>query len=200
MAFVSITNIVVDDKSQPFTSPITMDIYFDVIADIEDEIEWTLLYIGSPKDEAHDQILDQFSMGPLTKGTKQFTLESNPPDWKKIPQDELLGITAFILTCSYRQREFFRVGYYVYNTYTSPENIENDPQEVIIEDIARQIFNNKPRITRFEIDWNNPANSDVQQQPIQTKAYMFQEQQEKQSADATEVYNAPHQIQNVFDS
>lgn len=41
MAFVSITNIVVDDKPQPFTSPITMDIYFDVIADIEDEIEWT---------------------------------------------------------------------------------------------------------------------------------------------------------------
>ena len=76
-------------------------------------------------------------MGPLPKGAKQFTLESNPPDWKKIPQDELLGITAFILTCSYRHREFFRVGYYVYNTYTSQENIENDPQEVIIEDISR---------------------------------------------------------------
>lgn len=41
MALVNITNIVVDDKPQPFTNPIVMDIYFDVLADIEDEIEWT---------------------------------------------------------------------------------------------------------------------------------------------------------------
>ncbi|CAD8068885.1 unnamed protein product [Paramecium primaurelia] len=199
MSLVNITNIVIDDKPQPFQSPIIIDIYFDVLVDIEDEIEWMLLFIGSPKDESHDQILDQFSMGPLQVGAKHFTLECNPPDWKKIPQNELLGITAFILTCSYREKEFFRAGYYVYTTYTSQENIENDPPEIIIEDISRQIFNNKPRITRFEIDWKGTNQNQSTPEHVDNKQFMFQEQQEKQSADVTEV-DDPQLIQNVFDS
>ncbi|CAD8070979.1 unnamed protein product [Paramecium primaurelia] len=199
MSLVNITNIVIDDKPQPFQSPINIDIYFDVIVDIEDEIEWMLLFIGSPKDETHDQILDQFSMGPLQAGAKHFTLECNPPDWQKIPQNELLGITAFILTCSYKENEFFRVGYYIYTTYTSSENIENDPPKIIIEDISRQIFNNKPRITRFEIDWKGINQNQTKSENMDNKQLMYQEQQEKQSADVTEVED-PQLIQNVFDS
>lgn len=58
----------------------------------------------------------------------QFTIETNPPDHTKIPtKDDLLGVTAVILTVSYRGAEFFRVGYYVYNQYTDPELIINDP-------------------------------------------------------------------------
>jgi len=45
------------------------------------------------------------------------------------------------------------VGYYVYNNYTSQENIENDPPEVIISDVERAILHDKPRITRFTINW-----------------------------------------------
>jgi histone chaperone ASF1 len=72
--------------------------------------------------------------------------------------------------------EFFRVGYYVYTSYTSQENIENEPPEIIIEDISRQIFNNKPRITRFEIDWKGLQNNTNPEQGQGIKEYMFQEQ------------------------
>lgn len=49
----------------------------------------------------------------------------------------MFGITALIMTVSYRGKEFFRVGYYVYINYTSEEYIENEPQEIVIEDISR---------------------------------------------------------------
>ena len=43
-------------------------------------------------------------MGPLEVGMMQFAIESNPPDYKKIPsKDDLLGITAIILTSSYKK-------------------------------------------------------------------------------------------------
>jgi histone chaperone ASF1 len=69
-----------------------------------------LIYIGSAKEEKFDQILDQFTMGPLQKGVMQFTLESQAPDHTKIPsKEDLLGITAIILSVSYKNKEFFRV-------------------------------------------------------------------------------------------
>jgi len=43
----------------------------------------------------------------------------------------------------------------VYNNYMSPENIENDPPELIITDIERSILQEKPRITRFGIVWDD---------------------------------------------
>jgi histone chaperone ASF1 len=54
----------------------------------------------------------------------QFDIETKSPDHTKIPAEELLsinftneGVTAIILSVSYRKQEFFRVGYYVYNHY-----------------------------------------------------------------------------------
>ncbi|KAM3145473.1 hypothetical protein pb186bvf_002517 [Paramecium bursaria] len=180
---VNITNIVVGGKQEKFQSSITFDITFEVLQDMPDEIEWSLVYIGAPKDERYDQVLDSFSMGPLVKGTMQFQLISDPPDYKKIPtKEDLFGITAIILSVSYKSQEFFRVGYYVYNNYTSQENIENEPAEIIIEDISRQILCDKPRITRFDIDWNSKP-SNVKE--ISAKEFMFQE--EKQSVQSTEV-------------
>lgn len=52
----------------------------------------------------------------------KFTVDCPPPDYSKIPRDELicnvifyLGVTALIITVSYRNQEFIRVGYYVHN-------------------------------------------------------------------------------------
>jgi len=41
----------------------------------------------------------------------------------------------------------------VYNTYLEPELIENEPQDVLIDRVYREIKINNPRITRFNIDW-----------------------------------------------
>ena len=35
----------------------------------------------------------------------------------KIPGSDILGVTVLLLTCSYNQKEFIRVGYYVNNEY-----------------------------------------------------------------------------------
>jgi len=47
------------------------------------------------------------------------------------------------------------VGYYVYNSYIDPELIENDPPEVLIDRVQRNILADKPRITRFNINWGD---------------------------------------------
>lgn len=67
-------------------------------------------------DEKYDQLLDSFSMGPLSEGVMQFDLEVNAPDHLKIPsQDDILGVTALIISVSYKEKEFFRAGYYLCN-------------------------------------------------------------------------------------
>ncbi len=106
-------------------------------------------------------------MGPVQYGVMQFEIEvtnlflvnkfkqSNPPNWSAIPQDEILGVTAIIISVSYKEQEFFRVGYYVYNTYSDQELIENPPEQPIIDRITRNILADKPRITRFAIRWGD---------------------------------------------
>lgn len=39
----------------------------------------------------------------------------------RIPAGDLLGVTALLLTCSYKSEEFVRVGYYVNIEYEQPE-------------------------------------------------------------------------------
>lgn len=47
----------------------------------------------------------------------------------KIPVVDALGVTVVLLTCSYRQQEFVRVGYFINNEYTEPELRENPPAQ-----------------------------------------------------------------------
>mmetsp|Transcript_3087 Transcript_3087/g.2658 ORF Transcript_3087/g.2658 Transcript_3087/m.2658 type:complete len:95 (+) Transcript_3087:313-597(+) len=84
----------------------------------------------------------------------QFDLETNPPDPNQIPESEILGVTAIIISVTYQEKEFFRVGYYVYNSYDDPEMNENPPEHVQLHRIVRNVLHDKPRITRFDIQNN----------------------------------------------
>lgn len=42
----------------------------------------------------------------------------------------------------------------MYNQYTDPLLIENDPPEVLIDQVQRNVLADKPRITRFAIKWD----------------------------------------------
>ena len=53
--------------------------------------------------------------------------QAGPPDTAKIPVNDAVGVTVVLLTCSYRTKEFIRVGYYVNNEYNEPELKENPP-------------------------------------------------------------------------
>ena len=52
-------------------------------------------------------------------------------------KDDILGVTAVILTVSYKEQEFFRCGYYIYNAYPDQALQESDPQEVLIDQVIQ---------------------------------------------------------------
>jgi len=117
------------------------------------DLEWKLTYVGSATSDEHDQELDSLLVGPIPVGVNKFIFEADPPDLKRIPTSEILGVTVILLTCSYDGREFVRVGYYVNNEYDSEELTANPPGKPIIERVRRSVLESKPRVTRFAIKW-----------------------------------------------
>lgn len=77
----------------------------------------------------------------------------------KIPKLDVIGVTVILITCSYRDKEFIRIGYYLSNYYDDPLLNENPPAEPQAAQIMRQILADKPRVTRFEIEWDVPLNA-----------------------------------------
>ena len=64
-----------------------------------------------------------------------FLFQAKSPDPSQIPDQDLVGVTVVLLTCSYKEREFVRVGYYVNNEYTEEEMRENPPARPVIEKV-----------------------------------------------------------------
>lgn len=60
-----------------------------------------------------------------------------------------------LITCSYNDHEFVRVGYYVNNEYDSDELRECPPESPQPERVLRTILADKPRVTRFPIRWDD---------------------------------------------
>lgn len=109
-----------------------------------------LLTISSSE---HDQVLDSLLVGPVPVGVNKFLFEADAPNLSKIPNTEILGVTVILLSCSYDDREFVRVGYYVNNEYTDESLASDPPAKPIIEKVRRSILAEKPRVTRFAIKW-----------------------------------------------
>lgn len=68
---------------------------------------------------------------------------------------DLVGVTVVLLTCSYKEKEFIRVGYYVNVDYADAELKENPPATPVYEKLVRNILATNPRVTRFKIDWDD---------------------------------------------
>ncbi|KAF2313825.1 hypothetical protein GH714_013671 [Hevea brasiliensis] len=81
------------------------------------DLEWKLIYVGSAEDEMYDQLLESVLVGPVNVGNYRFVLQAiaDPPDPSKIREEDIIGVTVLLLTCSYLGQEFVRVGYYVNN-------------------------------------------------------------------------------------
>ena len=106
-----------------------------------------------PSRSEHDQELDSLLVGPIPIGVNKFIFEADPPDLRRIPTSEILGVTVILLTCSYDGREFVRVGYYVNNEYDSEELNAEPPAKPDIDRVRRNVLAEKPRVTRFAIKW-----------------------------------------------
>jgi histone chaperone ASF1 len=126
--------------------------------------------IGSERSSSKlDQELDSLLVGPIPVGVNKFKFVADAPNPSLIPSSDVLGVTVILLTCSYDEREFVRVGYYVSNElpgFEGEEEVNGEeakegeepklrelPKDWKIEDVTRNILAEKPRVTRFNITW-----------------------------------------------
>jgi len=173
---------VVLDNPTTFNNPFQFEITFECLQELEDDLEWKVLYVGSAHDASKDQTLDEILVGPIPVGVNKFVLQADAPDPNQLPPDEILGVTVVLVTCSYREREFIRVGYYVNNEYVDPNpppppppppqpvQMGEDGQplppppappapappkypQLDLNHVHRQILADKPRVTKFAIPW-----------------------------------------------
>nr|CAG4644269.1 EOG090X0CKF [Lepidurus arcticus] len=159
MAKVHVQNVVVLDNPSPFSNPFQFEITFECIEDLQEDLEWKIIYVGSAESEEYDQVLDTVFVGPVPEGRHMFVFQADPPDTTKIPQADAVGVTVVLLTCSYRGKEFIRVGYYVNNEYADPELKENPPTTPHFDKLVRNILATNPRVTRFKIDWDESGSN-----------------------------------------
>lgn len=61
-----------------------------------------------------------------------------------------------LLTASYKNQEFVRIGYYVNTEYADEELRQQDPQPdpPLLDKLVRVVAADKPRVTRFNINWS----------------------------------------------
>jgi histone chaperone ASF1 len=134
------------NNPSPFKSPFSFEITFEVIAPLEFDLEFKIIYVGSADDDARDQVLESVMVGPVPVGTSKFVLDAPPPNIALLPESEVLGVTVVLLTCSYMSKEFVRVGYYVNNEYADEELKENPPAATDFDKLTRSILADKPRV------------------------------------------------------
>jgi histone chaperone ASF1 len=96
-------------------------------------------------------------------------LKADPPDPSKIREEDIIGVTVLLLTCSYLGQEFIRVGYYVNNDYDDEQLREEPPQRVILDRVQRNILADKPRVTKFPINFHPGSGDDAAQADVQTQ-------------------------------
>lgn len=167
MAECSITSVQVLNNPAPYTDPIVLEVQYECLSSLQDDLEWRINYVGSAESDQYDQILDSALVGPVQQGTFKFRMEAPAPDPSKIPPNDLLGVTALLLTCSYKGKEFVRVGYYVNVEYTDPELLDPErppPNPPIIDKLQRNIMADHPRVTKFPHDFDNEPEQMPEQQ------------------------------------
>eukprot|EP01090_Pellita_catalonica_P002196 TRINITY_DN11823_c0_g1_i1.p1 TRINITY_DN11823_c0_g1~~TRINITY_DN11823_c0_g1_i1.p1 ORF type:complete len:154 (+),score=16.42 TRINITY_DN11823_c0_g1_i1:73-534(+) len=152
MVDVKLTKVEVVQNAAPFTSAYEFVISFVCAKQLNDDLEWDLIYVGSSESEQYDQKLTSVLVGPVKVGVNKFILKADAPNPALIPRDDLIGVTVIMITCSYKKQEFVRVGFYINNEWQGEEEAPS-----VITDyskISRNILISKPRITNFTIDWN----------------------------------------------
>lgn len=106
-----------------------------------------------------NRITHMLSVGPVPVGVNSFDFTASAPQPDLLPStssEEILGVTVLILTASYRDKEFVRVGYYV-NTEYEDEARRLEPPAVITDfkGLIRNVLQDKPKVTRFSVPWDS---------------------------------------------
>lgn len=177
------------DNPCPFSHKFSFEITFECCADLAQDLEWKVLYVGSAESSEYDQVLEEVEVGPVPQGLHKFVLESPAPDVSKLPQ--VLGVTVVLVTCTYREQEFVRIGYYVNNEVPGMNVVEEgdsmqQQSNLDLSTIVRTILADKPRVTRFPIQWDSCGDENAT--PLK------QQQQQQQHEDAMETCSSTMEI------
>lgn len=147
MSLVNIVNINVLNNPATFFDKFQFEITFEVLQALQEDLEFKLIYVGSAESESHDQVLESLLVGPVPVGVNKFVFEAEPPKGELLPAGDVLGVTVVLLTCSYLNREFIRIGYYINNEYVEEEMRENPPAATDFGKLARTILAEKPKVS-----------------------------------------------------
>ncbi|KAG2484517.1 hypothetical protein HYH03_016657 [Edaphochlamys debaryana] len=177
---VSVVAVRALNNPAPFTDALSFEIEYEALTPLEQDLEWKLVYVGSADSDRYDQELENVAVGPVVQGSFKFVLEANPPNPELIPADDLVGVTVILLTCSYRGREFIRVGYYVNNEYVDEELRENPPEVPRVDRLQRSILADHPRVTRYVIPFDEPQPVEGEMQPMDEDTAMAMDMGDQQ--------------------
>ncbi|KAK6456409.1 ASF1 like histone chaperone-domain-containing protein [Scheffersomyces xylosifermentans] len=203
MSIVSLLGIEVLNNPAKFSDPYEFEITFECLEPLKEDLEWKLTYVGSSRSLDHDQELDSILVGPVPVGINKFLFQADPPSPELIPASELVSVTVILLSCSYADREFVRVGYYVNNEYDSEELRENPPAKVQVDHVVRNILAEKPRVTRFNIVWDNEDGAadeyPPEQQGVDDEDEDEEEEEEEEEGDEGEEVEGEEEVDEERD-
>ncbi|CUM67510.1 uncharacterized protein PRCAT00005209001 [Priceomyces carsonii] len=194
MSIVSLLGIEVLNNPAKFTDPYEFEITFECLEPLREDLEWKLTYVGSSRSLDHDQELDSILVGPVPVGINKFLFQADPPSPELIPASELVSVTVILLSCSYAEREFVRVGYYVNNEYDSEELRENPPAKVQVDHVVRNILAEKPRVTRFNIVWDNEKSEDLPPPQVDVEEDEDEEEEDEDEEDEEDNDNEENEL------
>ncbi|BFZ57967.1 Histone chaperone asf1 [Savitreella phatthalungensis] len=175
MALINVLDIRFLNNPAPIDAPYEIEIQFECLEALQNDLEWKLIYVGSGFE--HDVELDSLLVGPIPVGINKFVFTADAIDPSQIPAAEVLGVSVILLTASYDDREFVRVGFYSNNEYADAELREkytrllaegSDEEKAGFKfegvrnvQVQRNILTEKPRVTRFNIKWDNDNFTDA---------------------------------------
>jgi histone chaperone ASF1 len=187
MAFVNVTNVIVLDNPTAFTNNFQFEITFECLEELKEDLEWKVTYVGSAENESHDQVLEELLVGPVPKGMNRFVLVAPAPKHELIAANDLIGVTVVLVTCSFMEQEFVRIGYYVHNDYNPPVDPENPPATVDVTKLWRNILAEEPRVTRLPINWTGIETATMMNDPTAAEeAAAYDEAEQNMGSDIEE--------------
>lgn len=83
MAECNITSVQVLNNPAPFTDPIVLEVQYECLSSLKEDLEWRVVYVGSAEGNQYDQVLDSAMVGPVQQGLFKFRMEAPAPDPSK---------------------------------------------------------------------------------------------------------------------
>jgi len=170
MASINITQVRALAPKCLATEKISLEIHFNVLQVLEEDMELKMFFIWSTKNDKLDQELDAVDIGPLKNiGNCKILMEGSTPDFYAIPRKAQLDVSAIYIAASYRGKEFCRIGYYVKHSCIGLAEDDDGPPVLDINQVERSIDVQNPLVTHWDILWdsvlpeNNPFDIPIEE-------------------------------------